>query len=105
MISSKNFFADGVVGDIITGLGRIRQLFIIARNTTFSYKGQTANAKTVARELGVRYVLEGTVRKAGNRVRVSAQLTERATSRQLWAERYDRELLDISTFRTKSPRM
>ncbi|MFT5393708.1 MAG: adenylate cyclase, partial [Gammaproteobacteria bacterium] len=91
----QDFFADGVAGDIITGLGRIRQFFVIARNTTFSYKGKRTDAKTVAGELGVRYVLEGTVRKAGNRVRVSAQLTEGATSSQLWAERYDRELLDI----------
>ena len=95
MIPSKNFFVNGVAGDIITELGRIRQFFVIARNTTFPYKGQTANAKTVAGELGVRSVLEGTVRKAGNRVGVSAQLTEGATRRQLWADRYDRRLLDI----------
>jgi TolB-like protein/class 3 adenylate cyclase len=91
----QEFFADGMSGDIITGLGRIRQFFVIARNTTFSYKGQVANAKTVARELGVRYVLEGSIRKAGNRVRISAQLINTTTSSQLWAERYDRELVDI----------
>jgi TolB-like protein/class 3 adenylate cyclase/Tfp pilus assembly protein PilF len=91
----QGYFADGVAGDIIIALGRIRQFFVIARNTTFSYKGQTADARTVARELGVRYVLTGTVRKAGNRIRVSAQLVEGATGNPLWAERYDRELVDV----------
>ena len=91
----QDYFADGVAGDIITGLGRINQLFVIGRNTTFSYKGQTVDARTVARELGVRYVLEGSVRKAGSRVRVSTQLIDGASSSQLWAERYDRDLSDI----------
>jgi adenylate cyclase len=91
----QEYFADGVAGDIITALGRIRQFFVIARNTTFSYKGRAVDVKTVSRELGVRYLLEGSVRKAGNRVRVSAQLVDGVNASQLWAERYDRDLVDI----------
>jgi adenylate cyclase len=91
----QDFFADGFAGDIITGLGRIRQFFVISRNTTFFYKGQTTDAKTVAKELGVRYLLEGSVRKAGNRVRVSAQLIGGETGNQLWAERFDRQVTDV----------
>jgi TolB-like protein len=93
--SEQEYFADGVAGDIITALIRIRQFFVIARNTTFSYKGRTVDAKTVARELGIRYLLEGSVRKAGNRVRVSAQLVDAVSASQLWADRYDRDLVDI----------
>ena len=91
----QEYFADGVAGDIITGLGRIKQFFVIGRNTTFSYKGQSVDARAVARELGVRYVLEGSIRKAGRRVRISAQLIDGSNSNQLWAERYDRDLSDI----------
>ena len=91
----QEYFSDGITGDIITALGRIRQFFVIARNTMFSYKGQAVDVKTVAKELGVRYLLEGSVRKAGNRVRVSAQLVEGTTGNQIWAERYDRDLEDI----------
>ena len=91
----QEYFADGVAGDIITALGRIRQFFVISRNTTFSYKGQAIDVKSVARELGVRYVLEGSVRKAGNRVRVSAQLVDGPSASQLWGDRYDRDLVDI----------
>jgi TolB-like protein/class 3 adenylate cyclase len=93
--SEQEYFADGIAGDIITALTRIQQFFVIARNTTFSYKGRTVDVKTVARELGVRYVLEGSVRKAGNRVRVSAQLVDGTGASQLWADRYDRDLVDI----------
>src|ERR1700722_4375892 len=91
----QEYFADGMVEDIITGLSRIKWLFVIARNSSFIYKGQAVNVGRVGRELGVRYVLEGSVRKAGERVRVSGQLIETETSVHLWAERYDRPLDDV----------
>lgn len=91
----QEYFADGIVEDIITGLSRIRWLFVIARNSSFVYKGRPADVKQVGRELGVRYVLEGGVRKAGNRIRITAQLVEAETGTHLWAERYDRQLDDI----------
>lgn len=93
--SEQEYFSDGITGDIITALGRVRQFFVIARNTMYSYKGRPVDVKVVAKELGVRYLLEGSVRKAGSRVRVSAQLVEGTTGNQIWAERYDRELVDI----------
>ncbi len=91
----QDYFADGVTEDIITGLARARWLFVIARNSSFAYKGRPSDVKQVAHELGVRYVLEGSVRKAGERVRISAQLVEGTSGRQLWAKRHDRELSDI----------
>jgi adenylate cyclase len=91
----QEYFADGIAEDIITLLSKSRGLFVIARNSTFTYRGRAINVKTVARELGVRYVLEGSTRKAGNRVRVTAQLIEAATGGHLWADRYDRDLADI----------
>jgi adenylate cyclase len=91
----QEYFADGMVEDIITGLSRIRWLFVIARNSTFTYKGQAVGVKQVSRELGVRYVLEGSVRKGGNRVRINAQLIDATNGAHLWAERYDRSLDDI----------
>ena len=91
----QEYFADGITEDIITELSRSRSLFVIARNSSFAYKGKAADIREVGRELGVRYVLEGSVRKAGNRVRVTAQLIEATTGGHLWAERYDRELADI----------
>ena len=91
----QEYFADGMVEEIITGLSRIKWLFVIARNSSFIYKGQAVNVGRVGRELGVRYVLEGSVRKAGERVRVSGQLIETETSVHLWAERYDRRLDDV----------
>ena len=91
----QEYFADGITEDIITALSRIRQFFVIARNTTFTYKGQAVDVKAVAKDLGVRYILEGSVRKAGNRVRISAQLIDGSTGNHLWAERYDREIADI----------
>ena len=91
----QEYFADGMVEEIITALSRIRWLFVIARNSTFTYKGQPVNVKQVSRELGVRYVLEGSVRKGGNRVRVTAQLIDATSSAHVWAERYDRDLADI----------
>jgi TolB-like protein/Flp pilus assembly protein TadD len=91
----QEHFADGMSEDLITGLSRIRWLFVIARNSTFVYKHRAVDVKQVARELGVRYVLEGSVRRAGNRLRISAQLIDATTGGHHWAERYDRELGDI----------
>ena len=91
----QEYFADGMVEDIITGLSRIKWLFVIARNSTFTYKGKPIDVKQVGRELGVRYVLEGSVRKAGKQVRVTGQLIDTADATHVWAERYDRALDDI----------
>jgi adenylate cyclase len=91
----QEYFADGMVEEIITALSRIRWFFVIARNSTFTYKGRAVDVKQVGRELGVRYVLEGSVRKFGNRIRVTAQLVEAGTGNHVWAERYDRDLADI----------
>jgi len=91
----QEYFADGVVEEIITALSRIRWLFVIARNSSFIHKGQAADVKRVGRELGVRYVLEGSVRKAGNRVRITAQLIDAISGAHVWADRYDRDLSDI----------
>jgi len=84
-----------MIEDIITGLSRIRWLFVIARNSTFTYKGRAIDVKQVGRELGVRYVLEGSVRKIGERVRISGQLIDATTGAHVWAERYDRKVDDI----------
>ncbi|MGE5269105.1 MAG: adenylate/guanylate cyclase domain-containing protein [Thiohalocapsa sp.] len=91
----QEYFVDGIVEDIITGLSRIKWLYVIARNSTFVYKGRAVDVKQAGRELGVRYVLEGSLRKAGNRVRVTAQLIDTETGAHVWAERYDRALDDI----------
>jgi adenylate cyclase len=91
----QEYFADGMVEEIITALSRIRWLFVIARNSTFTYKGQPIDVKRVGRELGVGYVLEGSVRKAGGRVRITAQLIEIETNAHLWADRFDGSLDDI----------
>jgi TolB-like protein/class 3 adenylate cyclase/Tfp pilus assembly protein PilF len=91
----QEYFADGVTEDIITALSRYRWFFVIARNSTFAYKGRALDVKQIARELGVRYVLEGSVRKAGDRIRATAQLIEAETGNHIWAERFDRELTDI----------
>jgi len=91
----QEYFADGMVEEIITALSRIRWLFVIARNSTFTYKGQAIDLKQVGRELGVRYVLEGSVRKAGGRVRITAQLIEAETGAHLWADRFDGSLEDV----------
>src|SRR5437763_1135475 len=86
----QEYFVEGMVEEIITALSRIRWLFVIARNSSFTYKGRAVDVKRVGRELGVRYVLEGSVRKAGGRLRITAQLVAAETGDQLWAERYDR---------------
>jgi adenylate cyclase len=91
----QEYFADGMVEDIITGLSRIKWLFVIARNSSFVYKGKPVDVRQVGRELGVRYVLEGGVRKAGNRVRITAQLLDAETGAHLWADRYDGGLEDV----------
>src|SRR5499427_7295849 len=93
--AEQEYFVDGIVEDIITGLSRIKWLRVIARNSTFVYKSRAVDVKQVGRELGVRYVLEGSLRKAGNRVRLTAQLIEAGSGRHVWAERYDRALDDI----------
>ena len=91
----QEYFADGIVEEIITALSRMRWLFVIARNSSFTYKGRAVDVKQVGRELGVRYVLEGSVRKAANRVRITAQLIDAATGAHLWADRFDGSLEDI----------
>jgi len=91
----QEYFSDGITEDIITGLSAFRSLFVIARNSTFTYKGKPMNVTGVARELGVRYVMEGSVRKAGDRVRITAQLIDADDGHHIWAERYDRDLEDI----------
>jgi adenylate cyclase len=91
----QDYFADGMVEDIITELARFQRLFVIARNTSFTYKGRSVDVKTVARELGVHFVLEGSVRKAGSRVRITVQLIDGETGRHVWAERYEDVLSDV----------
>jgi adenylate cyclase len=93
--AEQEFFADGLTEDILTELSRFRELFVISRNTAFKYKGQAVDVKKVARELGAQYVVEGSVRRAGNRVRVTVQLIDGESDHHVWAERYDRDLEDI----------
>ena len=97
----QEYFADGMVEEIITALSRIRWLFVIARNSSFTYKGQTVDVKQVGRELGVRYVLEGSVRRGGNRVRITAQLIEAQSGTHLWADRFDGSLEDVFELQDK----
>ncbi len=91
----QEYFADGMVEEITTALSKVRWFFVISRNSSFTYKGRTVNVKEVGRELGVRYVLEGSVRKASNRLRITAQLVDASSGNHVWGERYDRELADI----------
>jgi adenylate cyclase len=97
----QEYFVDGMVEEIITALSRIRWLFVIARNSSFSYKGQSPDVRQVGRELGVRYVLEGSVRKAGNRVRITGQLIDAVTGTHLWADRFDGSLEDVFELQDK----
>jgi adenylate cyclase len=97
----QEYFADGMVDEIVTALSRIRWLFVIAQNSSFSYKGQSPDVKQVGRELGVRYVLEGSVRKAGGRVRITAQLIDTTTGAHLWADRFDGSLDDVFELQDK----
>jgi len=94
-VAEQEFFADGLTEDVLTDLSRFRELFVISRNTSFKYKGQAVDVKKVARDLGVQYVVEGSVRRAANRVRVTVQLIDAESDRHVWAERYDRDLEDI----------
>jgi adenylate cyclase len=91
----QEYFSDGLTEDIITGLSKVPRLFVIARNSTFTYKGKPVKVQQVSKELGVTYVLEGSVRKVGSRVRITAQLIDATTGNHLWAERYDRDLKDV----------
>ncbi len=91
----QEYFSDGISEDIITALSKLRWFFVIARNSSFTYKGKAVQIKQIAAELGVRYVLEGSVRRSGDRVRITAQLNDTATGSHIWAERYDRDLTDV----------
>src|SRR4029077_12092876 len=88
----EDYFADGITDDIITELSRFSELFVIARYSSFQYKGKAVDLRQVGRELGVRYILQGSIRREGGRVRISAQLADAVTGAQRWAERYDREM-------------
>lgn len=100
----QEYFADGMTDDLITDLSKSPALFVIASNSSFAYKGQSPDVRQVSRELGVRYVLEGSVRRSGNQVRINAQLVDAATGGHLWAERYDGELSDIFTLQDQVTR-
>jgi len=91
----QEYFSDGISEDIITDLSKIAGLTVIARNSSFTFKGRSVDVRTVGRDLGVRSVLEGSIRRAGNRVRITAQLIDAVTGAHLWADRYDRDLTDI----------
>src|SRR4051794_6806802 len=91
----QEYFSDGISEDIITALSKLRWFFVIARNSSFTYKGKPVHMKQVAAELGVRYVVEGSVRRSGDRVRITAQLNDTATGSHIWAEHYDRDLTDV----------
>ena len=91
----QEYFSDGITEDIITELSRFQSLFVIARNSSFAFKGQAIDVVEVAKKLGVQFVVEGSVRKAGERIRITAQLIDASTGNHLWAERYDRNLDDI----------
>ena len=100
----QDYFSDGISEDIITALSKLRWFFVIARNSSFVYKGKAVHLKQIAEELGVGYVIEGSVRKSGDRVRITAQLNDVATGSHIWAERYDRDSPTCSPCRTRSPR-
>src|SRR5215470_365975 len=91
----QEYFGDGIAEDILTDLAKLRWLFVIARNSSFTFRGKAVDVRLVSRELGVRYVLEGSVRRAGNRIRVTGQLIDATTGAHVWAARYDRDLADI----------
>ena len=93
--TDQEYFADGMAEEITTALSRVRSFFVIARNSSFTYKGRAVDVREVGRELGVRYVVEGSVRREGNRIRITAQLIDAETGNHIWAERYDRDLADI----------
>jgi adenylate cyclase len=98
----QDYFADGMVEEIITALSRLRWLFVIARNSSFTYNGRAVDVKQVGRELGVRYVLEGSVRKSANRVRIIGQLIDASTGAHIWADRFDGAIEDIFAWWARS---
>ena len=100
----QEFFSDGISEDLITALSKLRWFFVIARNSSFIYKGKAVHLKQVGEELGVGYVVEGSVRKSGDRVRITVQLNDVANGSHVWAERYDRDTRDVSRCKTRSPR-
>jgi adenylate cyclase len=91
----QEFLSDGITEEITTALSKIPRLFVISRQSTFSYKGKPVKVKQVSEELGVRYVLEGSVQRSGDRIRINAQLIDALTGRHIWAERYNRDLTDL----------
>ena len=93
--AEQEYFSDGMTEDLITDLSKVSALFVIARNSSFAYKGKAVKVQEIGRELGVRFVLEGSIRKVGNRVRVTAQLVDAGSGGHLWADRFDRDLTDI----------
>src|SRR5262249_44094863 len=97
----QEYFADGMVEEITTALSRVRSLFVIARNSAFIYKGRAVDVRQVGRDLGVRYVLEGSVRKAGSRVRITGQLIEAESGLHIWADRFEGDLADIFQLQDK----
>ena len=97
----EDYFSDGLTEEIITELARFRELNVLARNTTFQYKGQSVDVPTIGRKLGARYVLEGSVRKSANQLRVTAQLIDAQSGTHVWAERYDRDSADIFAVQAK----
>ena len=99
----QDYFADGVVEDIITELSRFPELFVIARNSSFTYKGQAVDVRQVGRDLGVRYVLEGSVRKVANRVRITGQLIDAASGAHIWADRFESAFDDIFGLQVRNP--
>ena len=92
---SQEYFSDGLTEQIINGLCKVSDLFVIARNSSFAYKGKAVSVKQIAKELGVRYIMEGSVQRAGDRVRITAQLIDATTDYHMWSENYDRDLEDI----------
>src|SRR5207247_3444620 len=99
----QDYFADGISEDLITDLSKVSGLMVIARNSSFTYKGRAVDLRSVALDLGVRHVLEGSVRRAGTRVRITAQLIDGRSGAHLWAERYHRELVDIFELQAAVP--
>src|SRR4051794_26757249 len=97
----QEYFADGLVEDITTALSRVRSFFVIARNSSFTYKGRAVDVRQVSRELGVRYVLEGSIRKAGSRIRIVGQLIDATTGHHVWADRFDGDMNDIFELQDK----
>src|SRR5262249_11432172 len=91
----QEYFADGISEDVITELSRFRSISVVARNSSFTYRGQAIDVRRVAKELGVRYVVEGSVRRAGTKIRITAQLIDATNGHHVWAERYDRDLVDL----------